>query len=113
MVKTAPGGVDPFRGKLTLINTRLPLRSQSVMDNLFARDILSIGDQGDIFSWLFYNNAGREEAVRRALQGENSMGVPLVEIGGVFLEHSTPISSMIPDKSYVRGEGREDVIEPN
>ena len=31
-------------GVLTLINTRLPLRSQSVMDSLFERDILSIGD---------------------------------------------------------------------
>jgi hypothetical protein len=34
---------------LTLINTRLPLRSQSVIESLFERDILAIKDK----KWFF------------------------------------------------------------
>lgn len=44
--------------ELTLINTRLPLRSQSVIDSLFESDILPIGYLGRDFLCILYINAG-------------------------------------------------------
>ena len=40
--------------ELTRIKTRLPLRSQSVMDSLFERDILPIDDLRIDFLWYSF-----------------------------------------------------------
>lgn len=47
-----------YRGVLTLINTRLSLRSQSVIDSLFERDIASIDDILVDFRLILYGECG-------------------------------------------------------